>query len=362
MIEKMTSSIFVLTIIMNSLQPQAGTKWDGDIQIKNEVTIVANNGRPLYKKRILTIDKELSFGEEREVSSFDVDNRGNVYLVDRTTAEIKVFNPKGEKSGAFGRKGQGPGEFQMPLYIHVLVDKIEIFDYLAKKVVYLSPDGTYLDQKVAQNPFRPIGVDSQGRFIGITILAPMPIGGRELKRYDSNLKPTLEIFRQEPDYNRKDMTIGDPQLCCALSKNDEIYWSYPDLYEIKILDENGKTRKIIKNKYDRISISEKDKTYYQNEYRGFPGKLKFATSWPAFGNLAIDADGRIFVRTYKKKECQENVFYYDLFDAEGRYLSQEEIPANINSQSVWKNERLYTIESDAEGYQSVVRYSIKWIN
>jgi hypothetical protein len=171
----------------------------------------------------------------------------------------------------------------------------------------------------------------------------------------------MKIYREESDYNRKDMAIGEPQLCYALSGNDDIYWSYPDKYEIKVLDEDGKIKEIIRNKYDPISISEKDKTFYQNEYKNFPGKLKFANSWPAFSNLAVDADGRIFVRTYKKKEGQENVFYYDLFDAEGRYISQEAIPANINFQSVWKNDRLYTIESDDEGYQRVVRYSVEWL-
>ncbi len=361
MISRCVLSMIVFSLIIPyGFRGSVEKNWDGDIQIKNGVTIVSNYGRPLYKKRALRVDKEASFGAEREVSGFDVDDKGNVYLIDRTSAEIKVFNPMGEKTAAFGRRGQGPGEFQMPLHIHIANDRIEIFDYLAMKVIFLSWNGEYLGQKTAGIPIRPIGVDSQGNYIGVTVLAPAPIGGTELKKYDSSLKPVLQIFRKEPDYVQKDVLIGKPPLCCALSRNDEIFWSCPDIYEIKVLDKNGKISRIIKNKFDPISISEKDKLFYQNEYKGFPGKLKFADSWPPFKNLAIDASGRLFVQTYEKKEEEESIFYYDLFDAEGRYISKEAIPANIDFQSVWKNDRLYTIESDDEGYQRVVRYSVKW--
>jgi len=336
--------------------------WDGNIRTRDGVRIITNNGKPIDPNGILKVEKEKTIGAEKEVTSFDVDGRGNVYLIDRSAAEIKVFNPQGEKTSTFGKKGQGPGEFQLPVFIRVGSERLTVFDFLSRRVVHLSLEGTQIDQKSSLRPFAPIGVDSRGYWVGTTSLAPPPIGGIELRKYDPDLNSILEIYREEPDYSQKDkreLAIGKPSVQCALSGQGEIFWGLPDRYEIKVIDQNGKLSRIIRNKFDRQTISAEDREIYEDEYKRFPGKLVFSDSWPAYKGLSLDNQGRLFVETYKKEKSTMTSFY-DIFDAEGRLIARQAIAARINNRSVWKDGYLYTIESDEEGYQSVVRHRLKW--
>jgi len=357
----MSAFLFFIYIPFSQSQSQK-TEWDGNIRIQDGVKIISNNGKPIYSKRIFEIEKEKVFGAEREIPGFDVDVKGYVYIVDRSTAEIKVFNPQGKKISTFGKKGQGPGEFQMPVFIRAGSESLTVFDFLSRRMIHLSLEGTYIDQKISLRTFAPIGVDSYGYWLGTTSLAPQPIGGIELIKYDPDLKPVLEIYREEPDYSQKEkreLTIGKPSIKCAFSGQSEIYWGMPNKYEIKVIDKDGKTVKMIRNKSDRLPISAAEKKSYEDQYKDFPGKLIFSDSWPAYKGLSLDERGRLFVETYKKEKSTAASFY-DIFDAEGRLIAQQAISAGINNRSVWKSGYLYTIESDEEGYQSVFRYLVKW--
>ncbi len=47
------------------------------------------------------------------VFSLAVDQAGRIYVADQMTTEVKVFSPAGDCIRAFGRSGEGPGEFAM---------------------------------------------------------------------------------------------------------------------------------------------------------------------------------------------------------------------------------------------------------
>jgi len=71
--------------------------------------------------------------------------------------------------------------------------------------------------------------------------------------------------------------------------------------------------------------------------------------------MTTDDEGRIFVRTYKKTE--EGKYYNDVFDSEGKYIARISLKYRP---IVWKNQKLYTIEEDEDGYQYVKRYKVTW--
>lgn len=53
------------------------------------------------------------------ISGVTVDSRGNVYASDRAETKVWVFDESGNSVGSFGRKGEGPGEFQSPTGIAI---------------------------------------------------------------------------------------------------------------------------------------------------------------------------------------------------------------------------------------------------
>ena len=80
----------------------------------------------------------------------------NLFVLDSEDEEIKVFSKAGGFLYAFGKKGQGPGEFQMPGDMDILGDKIFVSDGANRRVQVLDKKGAYLGSFKVQ--FWPQGI------------------------------------------------------------------------------------------------------------------------------------------------------------------------------------------------------------
>jgi len=84
-------------------------------------------------------------GEFNFPLSIDVDNEGNVYVLDSLNARVQVFDNKGNFLRQFGERGTALGSFQMPKSLSVGPDGIVyVTDSLAHKLVLFDLDGNYL--------------------------------------------------------------------------------------------------------------------------------------------------------------------------------------------------------------------------
>jgi hypothetical protein len=99
-------------------------------------------------------------------------DRDAVYVIDAEENEVRVFSKTGAFIRAFGRKGQGPGEFDSPADLDVSGDRIYITDRFNKRVQVLDKKGGYLGG--FRVPFTPdqICVLSGERII----LSHLPLG------------------------------------------------------------------------------------------------------------------------------------------------------------------------------------------
>jgi len=99
-------------------------------------------------------------------------DRDVIYVIDAEENEVRVFSKTGTFIRAFGRKGQGPGEFDSPADLDVSGDRIYVTDRFNKRVQVLDRKGGYLGG--FRVPFTPdqICVLSGGRII----LSHLPLG------------------------------------------------------------------------------------------------------------------------------------------------------------------------------------------
>lgn len=61
-----------------------------------------------------------------------------------------------------------------------------------------------------------------------------------------------------------------------------------------------------------MRIRDDDKDFYRERYESFikiGGKLKFPDSFPCFSDIAVDDKGRIFVKTFERKEQKRHVLF-----------------------------------------------------
>lgn len=347
------------------------TGWAGTIEEQDGMIVVKNPATPVHDGQILALEEELSIGrgdgkEEHlftRVNGMDVDDDGNIYVIDGFDVNIRVFDNNGVFQRTMGRKGQGPGELQMPIHVQITADgKVFVGDYLGSRAVYYSLDGQFIGRKSMPRPIRPIRLDSQGGMVGIEIPAPPPAGGKTIKKYDADFRPIVSIAEEEPGAPRV-FDIGKPSCYCAVAPNDHIVWGDSSEYVLHVLDPQAKPIKKILKEHRPQRISAADREEYEKRYAepvkaGM--KIAFRDHYPAFSDIITDDESRIYVRTYEKADPSESFFYYDVFDADGIYIAKILPKVNLDRGSVWKNKKLYTLENSSEGFPVIKRYRVTW--
>ena len=343
---------------------QKSPEWKGTIEESDGVVIIKNPKKPIYGEEVFSIEEDLSIGvaegpEEYMFSKIDsiaVDEQERIYVLDSREKHIKVFDSTGVYVTTVGRKGQGPGELAGPRNLCITnQNQIMVPDATNLRITFFSLEGEYSND-IGTPPRRLLEakVDSRGNIIGVEIVIDEENPRHELRMFDSDLN-VLQSFCSSPLPDMNNLNPFMPMLTWDIYNYDRIICGWPDSYEIEIYDTAGNlTRKIIRE-YDPLEITEEDK----EKFKDIPPELKvsFRKYHAPYWKLTVSDEGRIYAMTWERVGEGEYWLYYDVFDAEGKYIAK--IPLFMNTQVVKKN-RLYTIESDDDGYYVVKRYKVTW--
>lgn len=365
---------FSSLMMLVSCQKQKA-EWKGTIEEVDGVTVVKNPKEPMYGEDVFNVEEELTIESEEGEEGFMflnilnlvVDEEENIYVCDRKAAHIIVFDKNGDFLRTIGKKGQGPGEMRYPQDIQVFPQReLMVNDRGQARIHFFSLNGEYIRgfSTSQLNSFRRPKVDSHGNMVAV-----FRISGDErrsvLKKFTSDLSPVFTIATQP--FVSKPPTIEYfwmrrlTNLVWNVTVEDDIIWGVTTKYEIFVLNTEGNLINKIVREYDGIKITEKEKEKLIKDRFGdrpvHPSiTLKFPNRYPPFIRFTCDEEGRIFVQTYEKTEDGERD-YYDVFDSEGKYIARISLKFRP---MVWKNNKLFTIEEDEDGFQFVKRYRVTW--
>ncbi|NOR14062.1 MAG: 6-bladed beta-propeller [Candidatus Aminicenantes bacterium] len=369
------SVVLFLAILMFVVScGQQGAKWKGTIEEENGITVVKNPKEAIYEEDVLQLEENLTITspEDEELmfqrlTFLDVDDNENIFVSDSKAGHILVFDKNGEFVRKIGRRGQGPGEMVFPFEIRILGQR-ELFvnDMGQAKAHFFTLEGEFLRQKTTSHLpyFRRPEADSVGNIVVGHVIAGEPVK-TVLKKFDSELNPICEItssvtISQPPVYDYFELQRGTNYVW-NVSNTDEIIWGDLKNYEIHVCNSEGKCVKKIVRDFDNNAITGAEKNkIIKNMFGDNPVPssmtLKFPDSYPPFIRFTCDEEGRIFVQRYDSSLEEERVFY-DIFDAEGKYVGKTTI--NFMPQ-VWKNNMMYCVEADEEGFDIIKRYKVNW--
>jgi hypothetical protein len=331
-------------VIVNPVKPGKLPGVPSQMRIKKELVIGKSSGRDEYM-----------FGEARGVA---VDDSGRIFVLDYKQTLIRVFDRNGIYLKTIGKRGQGPGELQTPLHIFTTwQEEIMIEDHGPRQFVFYSLDGEFLrNVSFARAFIFTTGIDSTGNFIGI-VQTQEPEGAVQvLNRYSPEFK-YLHTLGYPIQGDRGTYNYFKPWLRWAVYKGNYVIFSFSEKYELLIYDDAGKlVRKIVK-KYKPVEISEEELAYMRKVVR-LPSTVRLIVPkhHTAFQRFTVDDKDRIFVQTWEKTKDGKG-YIYDVFSPEG--ICTARVPLNAVPR-VWKRDKLYTVEEDADGYQYVVRYKVIW--
>jgi len=343
-----------ITIISNGKNPNPPKGIPSTVRWKEDFTIGAGD------------DPEESFAL---VSSFIVDEKGTLYALDTQDTKIKIYDQSGNFLMLFGQKGQGPGEFDTPASINFSPDnELVIEDVIGRKLVFFTKKGKFLRNlsMTAQFAVGNVLMDNEGGFLAREMGFEGNLMFFEMKKYDGNFEPLFSLDKIQfplplPGSGSK-LNVMDILAIYQLDNNGNILYGRNLDYEIKILrGTDGKHIRSIRKDFEPVKVSEDDITemlkMIPNVGTGnIKDMIEFPKSFPPYQHFTLDEAGRLFVKTWEKGK-NENEFVFDVFDMEGRYISRFESKLDIR---LWKDEKMYAIEEDDEGYRVIKRFSVFW--
>jgi hypothetical protein len=352
-----------------------------EIKIVDDVKIIQNDKNPKPPKGSpskLTMELQTVIGESddpdkafSQLSSFVVDDKGTVFALDFKEQKIKVFDNEGQFVRALGKKGQGPGELQMPAGIHLSPgNELAVDDALGKKIVYFTKEGKYIRENSYATRLALVNLlmDPRGNFVG----REMKFEGQEMffeiGKFDNEINPLFTLdkigFPVPLTGSGNKINLMDMISIYQFDSSGNIYYGRNRDYEIDVYTPEGKLVKSIRKEYQPQKISEADKEKILSGLDSFQNMgpinlremFEFPKMFPPFQLFTLDEKEHIIVRTWEKGK-EEDAYVHDIFDSEGRFIAQFTSKINV---SVWKSGNAYAIDENEEGFNVIKKYSVHW--
>lgn len=298
------------------------------------------------------------------IRSMQVDDEGNIYILDSKDLKVKVFNADGTYLRKFGTKGQGPGEFEGPLDLFIIDQTLSVFDFRNMRISRYSLDGHHL-QDISLNElglgggFRPEAEDEAAVYGNLLEWKDDASVMLKLVKYDKKTKLISTISQVK--INIKD-PIGD-KFILRTREDKLVIWTYPKNYVIYLISDDGNTIKKITKEYNPVKITAEDKERILNMKYGGKDKIPpdLDLVWPKYYspiNFLIVGDNHwLYVKTNEKNNRGE--IKNDVFNEEGNFRGSF---FHDHLESIWliKNNMAYVVTEDIEGFPVVKRYEIIW--
>ena len=360
-----------LAIIVSALAGQYKVKTE------NGVTIVTNGKKPDPPKGAptkLVLEEVYAVGGGDapdssfvEISALDVLKDGTVYVLDTKDSRVKVFDAKGKFLRAFGKAGQGPGELNQPVGILITPEKeVLVEDALNQRLAIFALDGTFSRHVSTARALGLSGIQMDG--MGRIVARSMGLGeaGKmtmDVKAYDKDFNPKIKLasFEFPVSLQAKINPFSAMSLLFELDRQGFLYFGSQRGYEIKVLSPEGQLLKTIGREYDPVPITKEDKDEMLKLIPNASGvnvrdMIQFPEHFPPFGNFVLADEGCLLARTYEKGRAKKE-YYWDVFDAEGRYIAKVPIVHEIR---LWRDGKAYFFVEDEDGYKTLRCCRARW--
>jgi hypothetical protein len=361
----MTVFLFIFMNTGKARDPQKA-EWKGKIESENGVKVIKNPREPLYGEIKLDLEEDLSIGKEGDdnyqfyrVRDVEVDNQGNIYVDDMSNYRIQKFDAKGNYLLTFGRKGQGPGEFELPMRVRVdeATGNVYVQDQ-AFSIEIFDKQGNHLKENRLKDLLFDFSLDDSGNVIAVLQKSSERGTFHTLCKIDA--KGEIEAKSPEFPYtwymekrgeNVLVVTTGY-ELSLVMTKldNKTFVYGYSKEYELNVTDQEGKIFYQIRKDEPRPQFSAKEKETFKRK--------KVPEYKPYYYALFTDPRGRIYVQTNKTWGEEQNIEReVDILSRDGFYLYKTKLP---HGTYVIRDGFLFAlVVNEEKGGEYVKRYRIK---
>lgn len=328
---------------------------------------------------------EITIGSEEDgpelfasIADFTVDATGRMYVLDRRSKHIQVFDPDKQFVRTIGRQGSGPGEFQDPIGMtwdpegHLWVvdpanGRISVFDTSG------APLSTRRRSSTSYSVPWNGGFDAEGRFYEVTARWDQS-NVSEVLWYDDSMGITnrWRLPRYAPAYyelssgnsNTRATVPFSPMLRLWFDPRGYLWSGITSDYRLYRQSFTGDTLRIVEREYQpqKVSAAQKEEGIRGLEWfvkqGGRIDPSRIPDIKPTFLAFFVDAAGYVWVQRSNGPTLEQLAI--DVFDPDGRYLG--EIASSVNLMlehpPIVRGDTVYAIVADSIGTYSLVRARI----
>lgn len=336
--------------------------WKGKVESIDGVKVVRNPNSPVFGDLKLDLQEELKIGRADDknylfyrVRGVDVDVEGNIYVADMGNFRVQKFDKTGKYLLTFGRKGQGPGEFDLPTTVHIEEKTGNVLVQDMSAIEVFAPDGKPIRAIRPEHFNRDFQIAPDGSIIALMMitagtqtshrLGKLAADGKVVQTY-AEAPYTMYVERRGESV----MSLTNGQELAVhfnLLDTQSIIYGYSKEYELTVTDISGKV-------LYRITKDEPYPKFTAKEKEGYK-RIPLPEFKPYFYALFIDNLGRIYVQRNKTWGEEGNIQKeVDVFSKEGIFLYKTKLPKNTY---IIRNGYVYTLEADEE--EAIKQYKIK---
>jgi len=247
--------------------------------------------------------EEMTFGTATTFSSIRsiaVDSKNNLYVLDNRAANIKVFGADGALRGTIGRKGQGPGEFSVPVDMEINAkDEVIVYDIGNHRISILGGGGNILRElSTAKSPrLFSIRALAGGLFVG-NVINHTPDGQvEELLVFDERMAIRARLAKLESKVDSQGRDIYAPRLRYGVIGVSRVLWGNWLDDKVFLSDPQGQIEETIPLRFRREEITESDKELVTKRFfEGRPPDIEliFPKFFPYYSMFLTAGDSVLF--------------------------------------------------------------------
>lgn len=342
------------------------TDWTGTVDtMPSGHVVVRNDDRPLWRsgaewsvEEVLRIGSVEGGGPDAfgRIEAFEVDREGRIWVLERRTQQLIVFDTAGNHVRTIGRRGGGPGEFMEPVAVHLAPDgRLWVVDVGTHRISVLDTAGNYVDGMRIPVLFRMIpwlggGFDDVGRYYA-PVWAPRDPWEQfaiTLVRHDSDLVPRDTLERPRDPIRREVYEYpGTPNypggigiipfqgdLAWQRTRRGTVLALLTDEYRLFELGWSGDTLRTITRRATPLPVTDADLEQLRRDFAREIEEQGALPRWwsriprtkpPVTGFFFEDDEGNIWVEL-EPVDVTASTRTFDVFDPDGRYLGPVHVP------------------------------------
>jgi len=328
----------------------------GLVSVASAAEMITIEGGPRDGRERWVLEEDWRVGGDDEdsvlfgtINQVLVGNDGLVYMLDSQLAHVEVFAADGQHLHTLGGRGEGPGEFNIPLDMVFLPDgSLGVSEGLPGRMAALGADGS--PGRVIVPQLKETGdggfivlINSRsagdqlvfgGQTVAIDAATGIQTRTSFVQGFDLEGQPLARYHAEERQWNFRSLTLDEDLIDESMSRlavlpDGRVVMNIPrNRYELTVMCPEGQIQRVITRPYRswerNDQANERCRAWLEGIGTQIPGETptkQFDTE-PDVAQLIASPDGMIWVLT--SRACWEPAVgilaSYDVFSPEGEYL------------------------------------------